>query len=356
MKRNVIILFFLLFLAGCGGSSQNSGVALPVASNGEADQPNAAQSTAGGNVYPYPAPKAGNGYPSPSGTGNESPETPVNTEVPQFSGKLAFHSNRLGGLGLYIMDGASGDIVQVPTSGAQAYEPDWSPDCRTLVYTEELTGAGDLDIYITSVTGNNAKPLLVTQRIDTKEWAPAWSPNGTRIAYQTNPDKLLNICFADPNGNDLGCLTRENYSNAHLAWFPDGSQFVFASNRDGDWELYLGQISNPEQAVLLTENNAVDLHPRISPNGENIVFESNLTGNYEIYTMRADGSNLKQLTFSPDDDRDPVWVEDNQIAFTTNIEDENAWELFLMNKDGSNLRRITYYPADDRGPAWCATE
>lgn len=76
-----------------------------------------------------------------------------------------------------------------------------------------------------------------------------------------------------------------------------------------------------------------------------IVFTSNRTGDYELYTVNADGSNLRQLTFIPGDDRNPEWSPDySQVAFThfiTNEDGEVARRLWVVNADGSNARQVS---------------
>ena len=76
------------------------------------------------------------------------------------------------------------------------------------------------------------------------------------------------------------------------------SRIAFASNRDGNWEIYLmnSDGSNPHN---VTNNPATDSHPSWSPDGSKIVFQSERAGNFEIYVMNSDGSEQKRLTEGP---------------------------------------------------------
>ena len=72
------------------------------------------------------------------------------------------------------------------------------------------------------------------------------------------------------------------------AFSPDQSRIVYASAREGDWDLYLrnGDGSNEQR---LTSDPAEDREPSFSPEGMTIVFASNRDGNFEIYTMPVTG-------------------------------------------------------------------
>jgi len=86
-----------------------------------------------------------------------------------------------------------------------------------------------------------------------------------------------------------------------------------------------------------------------SPQGTDrlIAFTSNKDGNLDVYTMRADGSDLTNLTNNPAQDVSPVWSPDGKrIAFES---DRNGfWQIFLMNVDGSNVIQLT----DDKADQW----
>src|SRR5207247_660118 len=79
------------------------------------------------------------------------------------------------------------------------------------------------------------------------------------------------------------------------AWRPDGTTIAFATNRDGNYEIYL---MNPDGSAptRLTNDTAADLDPAWSPDGRKIAFATTRDGNSEIYVMNADGSAPTRLT------------------------------------------------------------
>ncbi len=82
-----------------------------------------------------------------------------------------------------------------------------------------------------------------------------------------------------------------------------------------------------------------------------IVFASERDGNYEIYVMYADGSDVARLTNYPGYDMEPAWSPDGQkIAFVSDRSGHD--EIYVMNADGANVTRITFSPSNKHSPAW----
>lgn len=127
-------------------------------------------------------------------------------------------------------------------------------------------------------------------------------------------------------------------------------QLAFASNRDGDYEIF---IINGDGSGLtqLTSNEAYDFDPTWSPDGERILFASDLSGNSEIMVMLSDGNNPMNLTNHPAKDSDPDWSPDGGlIAFSSDRDGD--FEIYVMRQDGSDLQQITFNDRNDYAPSW----
>jgi len=140
-----------------------------------------------------------------------------------------------------------------------------------------------------------------------------------------------------------------NIENSYPYWSPDGSRIVFQSNCEGNDEIYV-MNADGSHPIRLTNNTKSDGGPRFSPDGSRIVFVSERDGNTEIYLMNADGSGQKRLTNNPADDSHPGWSPDgSRIIFNSSRDTPDPkldwWEqyhnIYTMNLDGSDVRRIT---------------
>jgi Tol biopolymer transport system component len=138
---------------------------------------------------------------------------------------------------------------------------------------------------------------------DIVDFEPAWSPDGSKIAFRRGPD----IYLMNPDGT--GLVNWSNYgstTNGGPSWSPDGTQIAFGSRRVGNWEIY---VMNADGTGLtrLTDDPASDFLPAWSPDGSKIAFMTDRDGNEEIYVMNPDGTGLVNLTNSPSREYSPAW-------------------------------------------------
>jgi len=88
-----------------------------------------------------------------------------------------------------------------------------------------------------------------------------------------------------------------------------------------------------------------------SPDGRQIVFASDIDGDYEIYVMDVDGTNWQQLTHNSVSDQGPSWSPDRKwIAFHS--ERDGLSELYRMRPDGSDVVRLTVNNVEVKYPKW----
>jgi len=144
--------------------------------------------------------------------------------------------------------------------------------------------------------------------------APGWSPDGQRIVFSSDRDGDDEIYIADADGSHVQQLTDNDTTDWWPAWSPDGSQIAWTSYRDGNWDIYV--MPAPGQAQVnvdsgnvrrLTDNPAKDWGPVWSPDGTRIAFASERDGNWEIYIINADGSQPQRLTNNEAQDIGPAW-------------------------------------------------
>jgi PKD repeat protein len=133
-------------------------------------------------------------------------------------GRIAFESDRSGSLELYVMNGDGTGVRQVTTGVGFRGRPSWSPDGRIAFECENEPGNWD----ICSIHSDGTGFARLTTSPERHESAPAFSPEGTRIAFVDRVSYELSILNADGNVSHLGVW---GYTPA---WSPDGSRIAYS--------------------------------------------------------------------------------------------------------------------------------
>jgi TolB protein len=218
----------------------------------------------------------------------------------------------------------------------------------------------DGDIFTSRVDGSRVRN--VTRTAGVREFAPAWSPDGARLAYVSYRDGNAEIYLVRPDGSGARRLTRDSGEDLSPAWSPVGRRLAFASNRSGEYEIYVmgADGSGARRLTRLARPGYGSFSPAWSPDGRTIVFSSaaRTPENPELYSIRPDGRGLVRLTRTSGDahrlgdDGFPSWSpEGRTIVFASNRTGDG--ELWTMRPDGGGQRRLAGLPGrDDWAPRY----
>ncbi len=220
---------------------------------------------------------------------------------------IAFTSDRDGGEDLYLMRFNGSNETRVTDRGAPDREPSFSADGRRLAYSVSHkstlpSGASEGDIWTVNVDGSETTRLTFDRESD--EFDPAFSPDGSKVAFVSGtpggPNASREILVMDADGSNVTNLTAANggagFEDDDPAFSPDGTKIAFTSKRGGGTEIWVMDAdgSDPEQ---LTDQGGADQHPAFSPDGTKIAFDARRGGRTDVYTMNAsDGSGQARLT------------------------------------------------------------
>ncbi|MBN1119594.1 MAG: serine/threonine-protein kinase [Anaerolineae bacterium] len=181
---------------------------------------------------------------------------------------------------------------------------------------------------------------------------PAPSSPG-ELAFASNRDGDYELYLIDENGENLRQLTSDTTFDFDPCWSPDGRSLVYASSADGDSEIMILEVGGENPPFRVTNNTARDADPDWSPDGEWIAFDSDRDGDFEIYIARIDGTGLRQLTDNDFDDLDPTWSPDGtQLAYYIKESGSDNTNLAVIDISAGEPRRLTDNDALAQWPAW----
>jgi TolB protein len=259
-----------------------------------------------------------------------------------------YHSNQTGAYQIYlVVDGQP--AVALTQEPGSAVEPAWSPDRQQIAFAAEWPGSSGMAIYTMHADGSNKREVVSGQ--SGLNWRPNWSPDGSQLLFQSNRDGDYEIYKINLDGTSEVNLTNHPAHDGDAAWSPDGSQIVFTSNRDGANAIYVMDADGSNVTKIFDEFWCS--FPRWSPDGQWIAFAGGTVtvSAMKIYVMDAQGNNVRQVTDRVGDSVTPAWVGNDKLIFSGEVGDL-SWDLFLVNVDGSNLIKLTTTPTSERFPTW----
>jgi M6 family metalloprotease-like protein len=269
-------------------------------------------------------------------------------EQPEFSGQIAYVRGHGNAADIYVIEPGDAAPRNLSNTRGSDTAPAWSPDGSQIAFASQRAGTDD--IYVMDADGTNVRQLTFGMEAH----FPSWSPDGTEIAFMgVAPDDSINldVWIVAVDGGEPRRLTTDARVDSHPDWSPDGTKIVFTSDRDLYFNLYTIGVDGSNE-TRLTDAAANDHYPDWSPDGGWIVFERHSDFDGDIFVVDADGTNARNLTNHPGWDAEPVWSPDGTMIAFSSSRRAGGEDLYLMNADGSDQRNLTNRPGPDYAPSW----
>ncbi|HET9494274.1 MAG TPA: hypothetical protein VFR15_08595 [Chloroflexia bacterium] len=238
--------------------------------------------------------------------------------------------------------------------GSDSAFPAWSPDGTKIAFQSK--GDGDLfQVYVMDADGNNKRRLS-----DGKGFAglPTWSPDGTAIAYvagdQQTAGSQRELYVVSVSGGEPRRLTSLKTSLSNPQWSPDAKEIsVLQAVADRQYNLLLVNAETGEHRSLLQGGIVRD--QRYSPSGTEIVYY-NVTPDEgsNVYVVRVSDGSVRNLTEGPGDDYQASWSPDGAMLAWSSKPGSGEYRIVVASPDGTGRRTLTSGTGDDYQPAWGA--
>jgi TolB protein len=194
---------------------------------------------------------------------------------------------------------------------------------------------GNEEVRVANVDGSAMRNLTRHPALD---HAPAWSPNGRRIAFASTRGNTLGIPHVwvmNADGTNAHVLTRA-FTGKYPAWSPDGKRIVFAptgaSARTGSTSSSLAPTGRTRTGSPGTTSE--EMGASWSPDGKWIAFYAGSGGSHDLYLIRPDGSGWRRLTHGGGEM--PSWSPDGRsIAYAAPA------GLVVIRPDGTEVARLS---------------
>jgi TolB protein len=177
-----------------------------------------------------------------------------------------------------------------------------------IAYVVQLSKTS-FELHIADADGANAQPALRSRE---PIMSPAWSADGTRLAYVSFESGKPVIYVHTITTGQRRALANFRGSNSAPAWAPDGKSLAVVLTRDGLSQIY-SIDADGSNVQRLTRSAGIDTEPVFSPDGRFIYFTSDRGGGPQIYRMNPDGSNVARVTFSGDYNVSPKVSPDGRL-------------------------------------------
>ena len=261
-----------------------------------------------------------------------------------FSTRIAYVVKQGSRYELRIADADGVGAQTALASREPIISPAWSPDGTRLAYVSFENKKPV--VYVHSLVSGRRQ---VVANFKGSNSAPAWSVDGKQLAVVLSKEGGSQIYLINPDGSNLRRLTDSGAIDTEPFFSPDGQWIYFTSDRGGSPQIYRMSVSGGS-ATRITFNGNYNVSPRVTPDGKTLVYIARENGRFQLKSLDLASGQAQALTDGQHDESPSIAPNGKMILYATQVGGRGY--LAAVSIDGRVKQRLSVQAADVREPAW----